>query len=146
MTAPQQETWWIKQVAYIEAAEEVPWIGNHNSFWTYTHRHAHARARAHTHTHTHTHTQRYLPWFPSGYFSYSTSGYFPVPLQSSNPFCDRIIVVTDIRTGRFPIVSVFIKIVRKLQLLPPPDRTVELWNLPWVHYIEFMSYLVDRTE
>jgi hypothetical protein len=76
-------------------------------------------------TRTHTHP-RYLPWFTSGYFPYSTPGYSPFPLQSSYPFCDRIIVVTDIRTGRFRIVSVFIKIVRKLQLLPSPDRTVEL--------------------
>lgn len=75
--------------------------------------------------HTQTHT-RYLTLVHFRILRYSTPEYFPIPLQSSYPFCDRIIFVTDIRTGRFPTVSVFIKIVRKLWLLPSPDRTVEL--------------------
>jgi hypothetical protein len=130
MAVQQQETWWIIQVAYTESAKRSPMD-----------RHPQLPLGLHTHTHTHTH-KRDLPWFASGYFSYSTPGYFPIPLQSSYPFCDRIMVVYWRACWTFfhHIGFFKIKIVRKLQLLSSPDRAVELWNLPWVHYTE-LTYL-----
>jgi hypothetical protein len=74
----------MKQVAYSEAADGSPMD---------------RQPQLTLSLHTHTHTQD--TWFTSGYFPCSTPGYSPIPLESFYPFGERIIVVTDIRTGLF---------------------------------------------